>query len=283
MMKKGKEVLTDMKTIIGIDVGGSTTKIVGFQGEAMIAPQFVKASDPLTSLFGAFGKFTVENNIDLCDIEKIILTGVGSSYITKPLYGLPCERAVEFDCIARGGIYLSGLSEAIVVSMGTGTAIIHADNQGNTQYFGGTGVGGGTVVGLSRKMLGMDSISHIVELAETGSLDNVDLRIKDMYNGTASLASNLTAANFGKLSDMASSGDIALAIINMVFETAAMLAIFAARSKNLTDIVLTGNLTSIPQAKPIFENLKKIFGMNFVIPEHAQFATAIGAALCGQK
>ena len=270
-----------MKTIIGIDVGGSTTKIVGFQGKTMIAPQFVKASDPLTSLFGAFGKFTAENNIELSDIEKIILTGVGSSYITKPLYGLPCERAVEFDCVAKGGIYLSGLSEAIVVSMGTGTAIIHADDRGNTHYFGGTGVGGGTVVGLSRKMLGMSNIDHIVEIAKNGSLDNVDLRIKDMYNGTASLASNLTAANFGKLSDMASADDIALAIINMVFETAAMLAIFAARSKNLTDIVLTGNLTSIPQAQPIFENLKNIFGMNFVIPEHAQFATAIGAALCG--
>jgi type II pantothenate kinase len=89
----------------------------------------------------------------------------------------------------------------------------------------------------------------------------------------------MTAANFGKLSDMASSGDIALSIINMVFETAAMLGIFAARSKNLHDIVLTGNLTSIPQAKPIFEDLQKIFDVNFIIPEHAQFATAIGAAL----
>lgn len=268
-----------MSVVIGIDVGGSTTKIVGFQGGEMIAPQFVKASDPLTSLFGAFGKFTAENNIELSDIEKIILTGVGSSYVKKPLYGLPCERAAEFDCIARGGIYLSGLSEAIVISMGTGTAIIHADDQGHMHYFGGTGIGGGTVVGLSKKMLGMDNITHVVELAKTGSLDNVDLRIKDMYAGSAALEGNLTAANFGKLSDMASSGDIALAIINMVYETAAMLGIFAARSKDLTDIVLTGNLTSIPQAKPIFENLNRIFGMNFVIPEHAQFATAIGAAL----
>lgn len=268
-----------MKTIIGIDVGGSTTKIVGFQNGEMITPQFVKASDPLTSLFGAFGKFTVENDIELPDIEKIILTGVGSSYVTKPLYGLPCERAVEFDCIARGGIYLSGLSEAIVVSMGTGTAIIHADNKGNMQYFGGTGVGGGTVVGLSRKMLGMNQIEHIVEIAKEGSLDRVDLKIKDMFDGNSSLAGNMTASNFGKVSDMASNGDIALSIINMVFETAAMLGIFAARSKNLHDIVLTGNLTSIPQAKPIFEDLQKIFDMNFVIPEYAQFATAIGAAL----
>ncbi len=269
-----------MKTIIGIDVGGSTTKIVGFRNGAMIAPQFVKASDPLTSLFGAFGKFTAENNISLSDIEKVILTGVGSSYVTKPLYGLPCERAVEFECVGRGGIYLSGLEEAIVISMGTGTAIIHADNKGNVHYFGGTGVGGGTVVGLSRKMLGMDSIEHIVEIAKEGSLNNVDLRIKDMYDkNSSSLAGNMTAANFGKLSDIASSSDIALAIINMVFETAAMLGIFAARSKNLKNIVLTGNLTSIPQAKPIFSGLQKIFDMNFIIPENAQFSTAIGAAL----
>ena len=271
-----------MKTIIGIDVGGSTTKIVGFRDNEMIAPQFVKATDPVTSLYGAFGKFTVENGIELSDIEKIQLTGVGSSYVTKPLYGIACERAVEFECVGRGGIYLSGLEEAIVVSMGTGTAIIHATKNGDVHYFGGTGVGGGTVVGLSRRMLGMDSINHIVEIAKDGSLDNVDLRIKDMYDKTSStisLAENMTAANFGKLSDMASQGDIALAILNMVFETAGMLAIFAARSKNLKDIVLTGNLTSIPQAKTIYADLEKLFDVHFISPENAQFACAIGAAL----
>jgi type II pantothenate kinase len=128
-------------------------------------------------------------------------------------------------------------------------------------------------------MLGMNQIEHIVEIAKEGSLDRVDLKIKDMFDGNSALAGNMTASNFGKVSDMASNGDIALSIINMVFETAAMLGIFAARSKNLHDIVLTGNLTSIPQAKPIFEDLQKIFDMNFIIPEYAQFATAIGAAL----
>ncbi len=269
------------KAIIGIDVGGSTTKIVGFRGGKMIAPQFVKATDPVTSLYGAFGKFTAENNIELSDIEKVMLTGVGSSYVAKPLYGLPCERAVEFECVGRGGIYLSGLEEAIVVSMGTGTAIMHATKNGTADYLGGTGVGGGTVVGLSRRMLGMDDIGHIVEIAGDGCLDNVDLRIKDMYSekSAMTLAENMTAANFGKLSDLASPGDVALAILNMVFETAGMLAIFAARSKKLSDIVLTGNLTSIPQAKEIFASLNDMFGVRFIIPEHAQFACAIGAAL----
>ena len=152
---------------------------------------------------------------------------------------------------------------------------------GYLNYLGGTGVGGGTLTGLSKKMLGIERIDHIVELAKDGSLDNVDLRIKDISKkkSAISLPENMTASNFGKLSDIASAGDIALAIINMVFETAGMLGIFAARDKGLHDIVLTGNLTTIPQAKDIFESLNAIFDINFIIPENAQFATAIGAAL----
>lgn len=98
-----------MKTIVGIDVGGSTTKIVAFSGEKMIAPQLVTATDPITSLYGAFGKFTAENRLGLGDIEKVILTGVGSSHLKEPIYALPCEKVSEFECVARGGLYLSHL------------------------------------------------------------------------------------------------------------------------------------------------------------------------------
>ena len=49
-----------MSVVIGIDVGGSTTKIVGFRksegGKAeLICPQFVRANDPVTATYGAFG------------------------------------------------------------------------------------------------------------------------------------------------------------------------------------------------------------------------------------
>ena len=54
------------KTVIGIDVGGTTTKIVGFRKNAngtkeLIHPQLVRATDPMTSAYGAFGKFTAHN------------------------------------------------------------------------------------------------------------------------------------------------------------------------------------------------------------------------------
>lgn len=272
-----------MKEIIGIDVGGSTTKIVAFRNGKMLCPQAVRAADPLTSLYGAFGKFTSENSIPLEDIKKVIMTGVGSSFADKPMYNISCQKATEFECIGRGGLYLSDLDEAIVISMGTGTAIVKASRAGDkteTKYLGGTGVGGGTLVGLSKKLLGMETIEHIEELATTGSLDNIDLKISDISSsGALSLSKNMTASNFGKMSDIASSGDIALGIINMIFETIGMMGIFAARSEGVENIVLTGNLSRLTQAKDIFMSLKEMFGVNFIIPENSQFATAIGAAL----
>ncbi|MGL5261257.1 MAG: pantothenate kinase, partial [Bacteroides sp.] len=69
-----------MGLVIGIDVGGSTTKIVGVRNREVISPLFVRASDPLASLYGALGKYIDSNKLTLGDIEEIILTGVGSAY-----------------------------------------------------------------------------------------------------------------------------------------------------------------------------------------------------------
>ena len=277
-----------MRTVIGIDVGGSTTKIVGFREDndsiSMIKPQFVRAADPITSIYGAFGRFTLQNNLELDNIDCVMMTGVGSTFIQKPIYSLDCRAVPEFTSIGLGGLYLSGLNEAIIVSMGTGTALIHAKREGKktvTTYLGGTGVGGGTLVGLSRKIIGVDTIEHIEQLCEQGDIGNIDLRIKDISDKSLfpSVNHELTASNFGKLSDMATKEDIALGIANMVAETVAMIAIFAARGHGLRDIVLTGNLASVKPVREIISKLAGAFDVNFIFPDNAQFGTVIGAAL----
>ena len=126
----------------------------------------------------------------------------------------------------------------------------------------------------------MENANHIFDLAEKGDLNKIDLRVKDMTSkDIKGMSSDLTAANFGKISDLATKNDIALGIINMVFETVGMCSLFAARSCGVRDIVLTGNLTTVPQAKTIFESLNHLFDINFLIPENARFGTVIGAAL----
>ena len=271
--------------ILGIDVGGSTTKIVGFNYSTgkreLIEPLFVRATDPITSTFGAFGKFLDVNDLSLSDIERVMITGAGSSFITKPLYGLPCYKIEEFKSIGLGGLYLSGLEKALIASLGTGTALVFAESGAEPKYLGGTGVGGGTLVGLSKKMLDMDTVAHIEEVAKGGSLDKVDLRIGDIIsnNDIPGFTDTTTASNFGNVSDLATKEDIALGIINMVFETIGMISIFAARGCGIRDIILTGNLSTVAQAEPIFSTLNRMFDMNFSIPEYSRFGTVIGAAL----
>ncbi len=294
----GKEILamTDMNqtntgsVVLGIDVGGSTTKIVGFrlnpdESRTLMPPLFVRATDPITSIYGALGRYTSENGLTLSDIRRVMTTGVGSSYLSGPIYSLECRSVPEFSGVGLGGLYLSGLDNAIIVSMGTGTALVHAKHNpdGTTaiDYLGGTGVGGGTLLGLTKKILGVDTIAHIEQLCEGGDLSKIDLTIKDItqQGQFPEMSANLTASNFGNLSDLADSHDIALGIANMVAETIFMMAIFAARSKGITDIVLTGNLTTIAPIRRVFEGLSANFGVRFVIPENSSFGTVIGAAL----
>ena len=281
---------TGRPVVLGIDVGGSTTKIVGFRLEddgsrTLMPPLFVRATDPITSIYGALGRYTAENGLALSDIRRVMTTGVGSSYLSGPIYSLECRSVPEFSGVGLGGLYLSGLSEAIIVSMGTGTALVHAkrtpDGSTAIDYLGGTGVGGGTLLGLTKKILGVDTIAHIEQLCEGGDLSKIDLTIKDItqQGQFSEMSANLTASNFGNLSDLADSHDIALGIANMVAETIFMMAVFAARSKGVTDIVLTGNLTTIAPIRRVFEGLADNFGVKFTIPENSSFGTVIGAAL----
>ena len=271
---------------VGIDVGGSATKIAAFQEDGrLMSPLFGRATDPVTSVYGALGRFTAENNVRLEDIRSIMVTGAGGAYVGEELYGRPCVHVSEFESVGRGGLYLSELNRAIVVSMGTGTALVYAQSGEKSEYLGGTGVGGGTLVGLSRLLLGMEDLSHVADMALSGDLSHVDLMVSDITRrgDKLGLRQDMTAANFGKVSDIASKADLSLGLFNMVFETIGMLSLFAARSKGVRDVVLTGRLSVIEPAAKIFENLNNMFDLNLVVPFHSQFGTVIGAALTGME
>jgi type II pantothenate kinase len=267
-----------MGIVLGIDVGGSTTKIVGLRDKTQLGMLQVRAADQVTSMYGAIGNFLQKYSFGLNEISAIALTGVGASFINEQIYGIETRKVNEFQAIGRGALHLTGLKEALVVSMGTGTAFVKA-GPNDVTHLGGSGVGGGTILGLASLMLGKNDIDAILVLAEDGKLENIDLSICDILSSEIqSLPSNLTAANFGKIKSTVSEADIALGIINMVFETVGMLSVFALRNDELRDVVLTGTLATFPQAESLFSAFKEYTGLNFLIPKDAVFATALGAA-----
>jgi len=269
--------------ILGIDVGGSTTKIVGLRNDSktvsIVGMMQVAAGDQITSAFGAFGKFTAEYGLKMSDISKIMVTGVGASYLERGMYDIPTKRVDEFLAIGLGGLKLAALPEALIVSVGTGTALVEASPDGIT-HIGGSGVGGGMLLNLAARFAGVHNFNGITELAAAGDLANVDLRLSDISREQiGNLPPGTTVSNFGNLRDNAASADILLGFINMIFESIGMMAIFATRGDNVKDIVLIGALSTVKQAENVFETLSKLHPVRFHVPQDAIFATAVGAAL----
>jgi len=269
-----------MGIVIGIDGGISTTKIVGINRDSIvISPLRIKATDPITSLYGAFGKYLYDNKISLSDVEQVMLTGVGSAYIDTPIYGLPTGKAEEFLADGLGARYETGLDRMIVVSMGTGTSLVQCDGP-RIEHIGGIGIGGGTLQGLSRILLKTDDIKQVSTLAMQGDISNINLLIGDISaQPLPGLPMDATASLFGNAKSNASREDIALGLVCLVLQSIGSGTILSSLNTGIKEFVLIGNLTLLPQCKEVFPAMERLYHVHFRIPKYSEFCTAIGAAL----
>jgi len=150
-------------------------------------------------------------------------------------------------------------------------------------HLGGTGVGGGTLCGLCRHLAGTSDFRKIESLALQGSYTAVDLTIGDVSPAAiGTLHTELTAANFAKLTTTPSPADLAAGAINMVLQSIGSMAVFLAASCSTHEIVLTGALASIQQAKPAYDFFNRMYDISFTIAENPNFACVIGAGLCAK-
>ena len=268
------------KIVIGIDVGISTTKIVGIDEKGMvISPIRIKATDPITSLYGAFGKYLHDNKIKLDEVEHVMLTGVGAAYIDEHIYGLPTSKSEEFIADGLGAKYESKLDRMIVVSMGTGTSLVKCDGE-NIKHIGGIGIGGGTLAGLSRIMLKTDDIKQITNLAKDGDVSKINLLIKDLSaKPLPGLPMSAVASLFSNAKTNASREDIAKGLIWMVLQCIGSATILSSLESGIKDFVLIGNLSLLPLCREVYPAMEKVYGVRFHVPKYSEFCTAIGAAL----
>jgi len=270
-----------MDVILGIDIGGSTTKIVGLRSDGSVISMLrVKAEDPVTSMYGALGNYLLSNQLTLQDVRRIVLTGVGASYVDKNIFGVPTRKVDEFSASGTGALALSGQKQGVVATMGTGTAFLWAEQGKEMQHICGSGIGGGTLGGLCHRMVGMERFGQIKKLALEGDLTQVNLTIKDITRDPApTLDPTLTAANFGNLAEDASPADLAAGVVNMVLEAIGTMTVLACKCCNTDTVILIGSVTTLDQARPNFEKFEDLYGIHYIIPENATFATAIGAGL----
>ena len=139
-------------------------------------------------------------------------------------------------------------------------------------------MGAGTLLNLCKRFLDVNSFDEILELSEKGNLGKIDLRIGDVTDKEiTTLPKDLTLANFGKFEEDAKKEDIVLGIVNMIFEVIGMMVAFSSINSDLKDAVLIGNIAALPMVDDILRKIEFTHRMNFIVPDDAEFAVAIGA------
>ncbi len=257
-------------SILGVDIGSSTTKIIEYKNERIENKIILREGFSKEKL----DNFILENNIN---VEKIVFTGIGASKVDKEVFLVPINFVDEFTAIAKGGLYLAKKEEALVASVGTGTAFIEV-NKECAKHLGGTGVGAGTLFNICKRMLDINSFDEIENLAKVGDVEKIDLRIKDITNEEIpTLPLDLTLSNFGKFEENSKNGDIVIGLINMIFEVIGMMAVFIISKNDIKDVILIGNITVLPGVKYVLDRIEKVQNIKFIVPENSEFAVVLGA------
>ncbi|HNR27001.1 MAG TPA: hypothetical protein PKY83_00465 [Bacteroidales bacterium] len=277
---------------LGLDFGSTLTKMAlikpGVKDKPF--PQAVfkyKTNDHPGDFHNALVDFLKRENIPPDAIEHISATGTHANMAKDNILGIPVNKVPEVESIGLGGLALSGLDEALVVNMGTGTTYVDATAEG-IHHLGGTGMGGGTLTGLGQCILGTSSVREIVRLAGHGKLENVDLLISDITDQELqNLPPILTAANFGKLAhqlyakqaSLAGKEDLARALINLVLQVIGSMAVMVCKGSNRRNVVFVGTLTSLPQIGETYSIFSKVYGLQFIVPRFSVYGTALGSTL----
>lgn len=266
---------------IGMDAGGSLTKIVTIRDGLR--------EYRMTDLDGA-----VDLARTLSGYDRVYLTGCRAGVLEAHLPDNLKDRVHRINELEAfwAGAHEMLSSEGrpshsfVLVAFGTGTSVFTVLNGKGTRT-AGTAVGGGTLTGLSRLLIGTCDFETIMDLASRGNRHRVDLMVSDLYpDAKASPVLNeLTASNFGSVEiEQASKEDIASAVLQLVVETIAVISIQVARAHRMDTIVIAGSPSRHPLVRERFKELGALLGHDFfAFLEHGPYCGALGAVITGKR
>ncbi|MEM2110669.1 MAG: pantothenate kinase [Candidatus Bathyarchaeia archaeon] len=268
--------------IIGVDVGASITKGVLLDKMKIVDSYMIPTTETKFSALKVLKYFVNRVGGDYKKlIDVVTISGGKTQNIKDDLLDLPIKKVDEIRATGLGGLLLTGKNEGLIVNAGTGTAMVAAYDKGRrVNHICGTGVGGGTILGLSKRLLGITDFEILENMAAKGNPNKVDLTVADIVGRPIGIVpSKATASNFGKLTDEAKEEDIAAGIFNLVSQVIGVLAVMAAKACNLErNIILVGGLVRSRIVSQSINNTVELFGGNTLTPQNCEYSTALGAA-----
>jgi len=253
--------------IVGIDIGATNTKIVFVEDNKIIDKMIFKTSK----------KTNFEDILKNKNINQIKITGGNKKDYPSHLFGIEVEHVDEISAMAKGALFNLEFKNALIISLGTGTCMIH-----DSKHIGGTSIGGGAYFGLSKLLTSIIDYDEMEKESEKGDLRKIDLSINDIIGENIGvLDKDITASNFGNvnISSELTKGDLILGIQNLIAESIFSTILFAAKSCNEKKIVLIGKLIDVAHIKEKIKDYSKKFNLEVFIPKDSAFRAAFGAAV----
>jgi type II pantothenate kinase len=174
----------------------------------------------------------------------------------------------------------------LVISAGSGTAAISAQG-GRYKHITGAGVGGGTLLGMGRLLLGTVDPVEIDTLALQGDTNVLDLSLADVVTGPiGTLPPTATAVNFGRVARQpvdASRADTAASLVTLVGQVIGLLSVAAAKALGCEQIVVIGHMTDAQSVRNVIGLVSQYYSTPIHLPPNAGYYTAIGALLNAEQ
>ncbi|MER1985346.1 MAG: type II pantothenate kinase [Solibacillus sp.] len=274
-----------MSTMIGIDTGGTLTKIAYLDEQQELKLEVIPSAEM------HLVKQWLEQHPQ---VEEIGLTGGRTEQLRDVLKTMKSiEYIVEFEATLKGVRYLlekegHTINRSIITNIGTGTSIHYMEGNSHSRV-GGTGIGGGTLMGLSSLMTGIGNFEDITERASQGVRGGIDLLVQDIYQGMDTpISGTLTASNFGKVAireqETYAINDMLATVQGLVGEVITTLSIQLSEQYQAEYIVYIGStLTDNAHLRKVIEHYTILKKHTPVFLNDCGFSGAIGALLNMRK
>ena len=287
--------------MIGVDLGGTFTKVcITNDNGANSYEIFPTSMEKLKEFFVMKDNHLVIPSENL-KIRKWRITG-GGAYKFRSFFDTfnpQPEFVDELSATAKGSAHLLSnpdnikvignnkiTSKFLMISMGTGVSFTIVEPGKERRHIGGSALGGGTVMGLSKLLLQVTSFDTLLELASRGSESNLDLLLSDVYGEDyGALTANVCASSLGKIATQEVNvvkEDLAASLISTICYSIGCQAASICTGSDIKTIVFVGGFLS--QEGIIPNSLQKASllyqkDLTIVIPNNAQFVGALGATL----
>lgn len=255
--------------VLGVDIGTSMTKVALLRGDRV---EWTNRIEKNVNLEDALSQMPIGR------VKRICVTGVGASFISGDLCNIPTVRVEEFRALGKGAELLTRKRNLIVCSVGTGTSFVRV-HPIRIYHIGGSGVGGGMLKGLSERLFGEYQPDEVAAMAREGRLEEVDLTLADVCEGTISnLRPQTTVANLAK-AGTASEEALAHGLYNVVFQSIGVMGAFAAKHHFVKTVYVCGSILEHGKlAEEALEDVGSLHHVRFITSDRAAYTAAIGAA-----